>query len=211
MTERLNWAELNWCLLWRSVYLGLLSTCWLGWLFFWYWATWAACIFWRSVICQLFHLLLFSPILRAVFTLLIVSFVVQKLLSYLGLICLFLLFSPLGFNHVPSSAGCFSVILFCLIYYVWDPFFFFKLKGCSSSLEKAMATHSSTLAWKIPWSEEPGGLLSMGSHRVRHNWSDLGAAAVAVPLNYGVYLPWVGLDQCLVMVSWLGGFVCVFW
>ena len=35
--------------------------------------------------------------------------------------------------------------------------------------EKALATHSSTLAWKIPWMEEPGGLLSMGSHRVGHD------------------------------------------
>ena len=35
--------------------------------------------------------------------------------------------------------------------------------------EKAMAPHSSTLAWKIPGTEEPGGLLSMGSHRVRHD------------------------------------------
>ena len=35
--------------------------------------------------------------------------------------------------------------------------------------EKAMALHSSTLAWKIPWMEEPGGLLSMGLHRVRHD------------------------------------------
>ena len=35
--------------------------------------------------------------------------------------------------------------------------------------EKAMATHSSTLAWKIPWTEEPGGLQSMGSRRVRHD------------------------------------------
>ena len=43
--------------------------------------------------------------------------------------------------------------------------------------EKAMATHSSTLAWKMPWMEEPGGLQSMGSHRVRHDWSDLAAAA----------------------------------
>ena len=34
--------------------------------------------------------------------------------------------------------------------------------------EKAMATHSGTLAWKIPWTEEPGRLLSMGSHRVGH-------------------------------------------
>ena len=36
-------------------------------------------------------------------------------------------------------------------------------------LEKEMATHSSTLAWKIPWMEEPGGLQRMGSQRVRHD------------------------------------------
>ena len=47
------------------------------------------------------------------------------------------------------------------------------------ALEKAMATHSSVLAWRIPGTGEPGGLPSMGSHRVRHNWSDL--AAVAAP------------------------------
>ena len=39
-----------------------------------------------------------------------------------------------------------------------------------------MAPHSSTLAWKIPWMEEPGRLQSMGSHRVGHDWSDLAAA-----------------------------------
>ena len=38
-----------------------------------------------------------------------------------------------------------------------------------------MATHSSILAWRIPWTEEPGGLQSMGSQRVRHDWSDLAA------------------------------------
>ena len=38
-------------------------------------------------------------------------------------------------------------------------------------LEKAMATYSSTLAWKIPWTEEPGRLQSMGLLRVRHNWA----------------------------------------
>ena len=38
-------------------------------------------------------------------------------------------------------------------------------------LEKAMATHSSTLAWKIPWTEEPGGLQSIGSLGVRHDWA----------------------------------------
>ena len=40
-----------------------------------------------------------------------------------------------------------------------------------------MATHSSVLAWRIPGMGEPGGLPSMGSHRVRHDWSDLAAAA----------------------------------
>ena len=37
------------------------------------------------------------------------------------------------------------------------------------ALEKEMATHSSTLAWRIPWTEEPGRRQSMGSHRVGHN------------------------------------------
>ena len=45
------------------------------------------------------------------------------------------------------------------------------------ALEKEMATHSSVLAWRIPGTAEPGGLLSMGSHRVGHDWSDLVAAA----------------------------------
>ena len=45
--------------------------------------------------------------------------------------------------------------------------------------EKAMAPHSSTLAWKIPWMEEPSGLPSMGSHRVGHDESGLAAAAAA--------------------------------
>ena len=40
-----------------------------------------------------------------------------------------------------------------------------------------MATHSSVLAWRIPGTGKPGGLPSMGSHRVRHDWSDLAAAA----------------------------------
>ena len=45
------------------------------------------------------------------------------------------------------------------------------------SLEKEMATHSSVLAWRIPGMGDPGGLPSLGSHRVRHDWSDLAAAA----------------------------------
>ena len=43
--------------------------------------------------------------------------------------------------------------------------------GQEDPLEKEMAAHSSILAWKIPWTEEPGRLQSMGSQRVRHNWA----------------------------------------
>ena len=48
------------------------------------------------------------------------------------------------------------------------------------ALEKEMATHSSVLAWRIPGMGEPGRLPSMGSHRVRHDWSDLAAAAATL-------------------------------
>ena len=41
--------------------------------------------------------------------------------------------------------------------------------GQEDSLEKEMATHASILAWKFPWTEEPGGLQSMGSQRIRHD------------------------------------------
>ena len=47
-------------------------------------------------------------------------------------------------------------------------------------LEKEMAAHSSVLAWRIPGTGEPGGLPSMGSHRVGHDWSDLAAAAACM-------------------------------
>ena len=43
--------------------------------------------------------------------------------------------------------------------------------GLEDPLEKEMATHSSILAWKIPWMEEPGRLQSMGSQRIRHDWA----------------------------------------
>ena len=55
------------------------------------------------------------------------------------------------------------------------------------ALEKEMATHSSVLAWRIPGTEKPGGLPSMGSHRVRHDWSDLAAAYVWLS-PFAVYL-----------------------
>ena len=61
------------------------------------------------------------------------------------------------------------------------------------ALEKEMATHSSVLAWRIPETGEPGGLPSMGSHRVGHDWSDLAAAAESwgwdQDLNSGISSP----------------------
>ena len=45
--------------------------------------------------------------------------------------------------------------------------------GREDPLEEGMATHSNILAWRIPWTEEPGGLQSIGSQRVKHNRSNL--------------------------------------
>jgi len=58
------------------------------------------------------------------------------------------------------------------------------------ALEKEMATHSSVLAWKIPGTGEPGGLPSLGSHRVGHDWSDSAAAAAKEDINS---LGWGGI------------------
>ena len=58
----------------------------------------------------------------------------------------------------PAPDNPHSMVLNYFMYFMW---------------EKEMATHSSILAWRIPWTEDPGGLLSMGSHRVGHDWSGL--------------------------------------
>ena len=52
----------------------------------------------------------------------------------------------------------------------WLDLHFEKITQFSNWLEKKIATHSSILAWKIPWMEEPGRLQSMGSQRVGHDW-----------------------------------------
>ena len=64
------------------------------------------------------------------------------------------------------------------------------------ALEKEMATHSGVFAWRIPGTREPGGLPSMGSHRVGHDWSDLAAAAAAHSV-----LKYIGLSK---------NFICFF-
>ena len=73
------------------------------------------------------------------------------------------------------------------------------------ALEREMATHSSVLAWRIPGMGEPGGLLSMGLHRVGHDWSDLTAAAAA-----GTLIETKGRNVCMYKVRsdcrfWMSG------
>ena len=58
------------------------------------------------------------------------------------------------------------------------------------ALEKEMAAHSSVLAWRIPGTGEPGGLLSMGSHRVGHDWSNLAVAAALVKMQKCHWSEW---------------------
>ena len=55
-----------------------------------------------------------------------------------------------------------------------------RSQGQEYPLKEEMATHSSIIAWRIPGTEEPSGLPSMGSHRVGHDWSDLAAAAAVL-------------------------------
>ena len=64
------------------------------------------------------------------------------------------------------------------------------------ALEKEMATHSSVLTWRIPGMGEPGGLLSLGLHRVRHDWSDLAVAPQFWPVGH----PWKSMGQLLGML-----------
>ena len=60
-----------------------------------------------------------------------------------------------------------------------------------------MATHSSVLAWRIPGMGEPGGLPSMGSHRVGHDWSDLAAAGLSFLIGKEIWARWSWLIPIL--------------
>ena len=75
-----------------------------------------------------------------------------------------------------------TVFLFHFFFCYLIFFFFFGDTSGKDfhALEKEMATHSSVLAWRIPGTGEPGGLPSLGLHRVGHEWSDLAAAAAVV-------------------------------
>ena len=60
--------------------------------------------------------------------------------------------------------------------------------GWEDPLEEGMATHSSFLAWRIPWTEEPSGLESIGPHRVQHGWRDL-ALVSSSPVFFLCWIP----------------------
>ena len=74
-------------------------------------------------------------------------------------------------------------------------------------LEKRMATHSNILAWKIPWTEKPGGLQSIGSQRVGHNWSDYAHTHIHLcfqlyghPVNFHVSVAMEFIQQKLIVL-----------
>ena len=68
-------------------------------------------------------------------------------------------------------------------------------------LEEGMATHSRILAWRIPWREEPGGLQSMGSQRVRHNWSNLACLHVTLSICLQCHFTRIMLCHFIISVS----------
>ena len=69
--------------------------------------------------------------------------------------------------------------------------------GWEDPLEKEMATHSSTIAWKIPWTEEPGRLQSMGSQRVGHDW----ATSLSLSYNHCPNIQENTISTCVFLLS----------
>ena len=82
--------------------------------------------------------------------------------------------------------------------------------GQEDPLEEGMATHSSILAWRIPWTEEPGGLQSMGLHRVRHEATTYHAACTHGDPHVHLFFPsWQRKILCETVRKHLtGGFLC---
>ena len=70
--------------------------------------------------------------------------------------------------------------------------------GQEDPLEEGMATHSSILAWRIPCTVEPGGLWSIGSQRVRHDWSDL----AHMHALYNIFSKWIAFFLLWRFCSW---------
>ena len=100
-------------------------------------------------VCSL-HLCLFCCLKYRV----IVTIFLNSIYALIYYICVFLWLASLCIKHLPTKLETRVQSL-----------------GWEDLLEKEMAPHSSTLAWKIPWMEEPGRLQTMGSQRVGHNWT----------------------------------------
>ena len=75
--------------------------------------------------------------------------------------------------------------------------------GWEDPLEKEMAIHSSTTAWKIPWMEEPGRLQSMGSQRVGHNW--------ATSLSLSLSIIFITINNTLILLITLNTIIPYGW
>ena len=76
-----------------------------------------------------------------------------------------------------------------------------SLGSCISEsvfIEEGMAPHSSVLAWRIPWTEEPGGLQSIGLQRVGHDWSNLAHTRASLPQFYPEF-DWLSLFGCIIL------------
>ena len=77
-------------------------------------------------------------------------------------------------------------------------------------LEEGTAIHSSILAWRIPWTEEPGRRQSIGLQRVRYNWSDLACTCHGLTFlhcdSYSLHTFWLVLNFVLVFYFWVTGY-----
>ena len=108
------------------------------------------------------------------------------IMSYLQLLLRFYCCCVLQFQY--------DWISFYLSYFEEKFWYFFPKSFSCVQLEKAMAIHSGTLAWKIPWMEEPGRLQSMGLRRVGHNW--------ATSLSLFPFMHWRRKQQPTRVLAW---------
>ena len=72
-----------------------------------------------------------------------------------------------------------------------------RFLGWEDPLAKEMATHSSILAWEIPWTEEPGGLQPVGSQEVEHDWAHVHCTGHLFFFLFGLATFYVGSPRCL--------------
>ena len=121
----------------------------------------------------------------------LVTWATAQLLSFLMWLCLQI--SCLYYQIVGDRVLSFGLCSLCL----GSPAKIFTC--CQWVPEKAMATHSSVLAWRIPGTGEPAGLPSMGSHRVGNDWSDLAAAAAGPILYCEITQECLGLGLCKII------------